>query len=111
VVNKSIEILRAVFQEAAEVGARSGNPAMVLKRSKARPKKIKLPSRQEFPQCVATIETGGTVNMRVHEWQKSMDLAAKIVGVERITPDYVWIVAFAHAGRKSGYWRRRQGAD
>ncbi len=28
-----------------------------------------------------------------------------------IKPDYVWIVAFAHASRRPGYWRRRLGID
>ena len=165
VVNNSIGVLRAVFQEATDVGARTGNPATALKRSKARPKKLKLPSRQDFPKFVQAIETGGsrdskncadlvrflaysgmrvgeskhvtwrdidfqkaklhvrgdpetgtknsevrvvpmipelktmlekmrkerldeqpdTAIMRVHECQKSMDRAAKIVGMERIT--------------------------
>jgi hypothetical protein len=26
-----------------------------------------------------------------------------------IKPEYVWIVVFAHASRKPGYWRRRLG--
>ena len=60
VVNNSIGVLRAIFQEAVEVGARTGNPSTVLKRSKARPKKLKLPSRQDFPKFVQTIETGAS---------------------------------------------------
>jgi integrase len=60
VVNNSIGVLRAVFQEAADVGARTGNPAEELKRAKVRPKKLKLPSRQEFPKFVQVIETGGS---------------------------------------------------
>jgi hypothetical protein len=28
-----------------------------------------------------------------------------------IMSDYVWIVAFAHASRRPGYWRRRLGID
>ena len=60
VVNNGIGVLRAIFQEAADVGARTGNPATVMKRSKMRPKKLKLPSRAEFPKFVQTIETGGS---------------------------------------------------
>ena len=60
VVNNSIGVLRAIFQEAVDVGARVGNPAAALKRSKVRPKKLKLPSRHEFPKFLQTIETGGS---------------------------------------------------
>lgn len=60
VVNNSIGVLRAVFQEAVDVGARIGNPSLILKRSKVRPKKMKLPSRDEFPKFVEAIETAGS---------------------------------------------------
>lgn len=165
VVNNSIGVLRAVFAEALDAGARFGNPALSLKRMKVRGKRLKLPSRDEFLKFVHEIETGGSRDskncadlvrllaysgvrvgeskhltwsdvdfkksklhvrgdpetatkngevrvvplipelqsmleklradrsqepasapiMRIHECQKSMDRAAKIVGMERIT--------------------------
>jgi integrase len=60
VVNNSIGLLRAIFKEAVDAGARFGNPAVSLKRMKLRPKKLKLPSRDEFSQFVKVIETGGS---------------------------------------------------
>jgi len=60
VVNNSIAILRAIFKEAISAGARYGNPAAALKRSKLHLKKLKLPTRQEFLKFVQTIETGGS---------------------------------------------------
>ncbi|MEI8340811.1 MAG: integrase [Verrucomicrobiota bacterium] len=60
VVNNSISVLRAIFKEAVGSGARYGNPADGLKRSKLRSKKLKLPSRAEFLSFVGIIETGGS---------------------------------------------------
>jgi integrase len=60
VVNGAIGVLRAVFNEAVETGARFGNPAAGLKRAKLRPKKLKLPSREEFRQFVDAIANGGS---------------------------------------------------
>ena len=60
VVNNSIGVMRAIFQEAVDVGARFNNPATELKRSKVRPKKLKLPSRDQFLKFVETIEMGGS---------------------------------------------------
>jgi integrase len=60
VVNNSIGVLRAVFAEALDAGARFGNPALSLKRMKVRGKKLKLPSRDEFLKFVHHIETGGS---------------------------------------------------
>ena len=60
VVNNSIGVLRATFKEAVDVGARFGNPAAELKRTKVRAKKLKLPSRTAFLKFVETIETGGS---------------------------------------------------
>ncbi len=60
VVNNSIGVMRAVLQEAVDAGALFGNPAVTLKRAKVRSKKLKLPSRKEFPQFVQVIETGGS---------------------------------------------------
>jgi integrase len=60
VVNNSIAVLRAIFKEAILAGARYGNPAADLKRSKLRPKKLKLPTRREFLKFVQAIETGGS---------------------------------------------------
>jgi integrase len=59
VVNNSIAVLRAVFQEAVGVGARFNNPAAQLSRVKIRPKRLELPSRDQFLQFVNTISAAG----------------------------------------------------
>lgn len=64
VVNNGIAVLRAIFKEAILAGARYGNPAAELKRSKLRLKKLKLPTRHEFPKFVHIIETGGSRDSR-----------------------------------------------
>jgi integrase len=64
VVNNSISILRAIFKEAVSAGARYGNPAADLKRSKIRPKMLKLPTRQEYLEFVKTIGTAGSRDSR-----------------------------------------------
>ena len=60
VVNNSISVMRAIFKEAVSAGARYGNPAADLKRSKLRTKKLRLPTRHEFLKFVEIIETGGS---------------------------------------------------
>jgi integrase len=60
VVNNSISVMRSIFKEAVSAGARYGNPAADLKRSKLRPKKLRLPTRPEFLKFVEIIETGGS---------------------------------------------------
>ena len=59
VINNSIAVLRAIFQEAISAGARFSNPAAGLERVKVRPKRLDLPSRQKFLTFVETIESGG----------------------------------------------------
>ena len=56
VVNNSIGVLRAVFQEVIGVGARFSNPAAQLSRVRIRPKHLELPSREQFLTFVAEIE-------------------------------------------------------
>ncbi len=59
VVNNSIGTLRAVFDEAISTGARFNNPAAGLSRVKVRPKRLVLPSREEFLRFVEAIRTAG----------------------------------------------------
>jgi integrase len=59
VINNSIAVLRAVFQEAIAAGARFNNPAAGLERVKVRPKQLELPSRDQFLRFVETIESAG----------------------------------------------------
>ncbi len=48
VINNSIAVLRAVFQEAIGAGARFSNPAAGLDRVRVRPKRLELPSGKVF---------------------------------------------------------------
>lgn len=59
VVNNAIGTLRAVFAEAVNSGARFGNPATNLSRMRIRPKRLELPSREEFLRFVQKIRTAG----------------------------------------------------
>jgi integrase len=59
VINNSIAVLRAIFQEAIRAGARFNNPAAGLERVKVRPKQLELPSREEFLRFVEAMETAG----------------------------------------------------
>jgi integrase len=59
VINNSIAVLRAVFQEAISAGARFNNPAGALKRVKVRAKQLELPSRDQFLRFVEVIESAG----------------------------------------------------
>lgn len=59
VVNNSIGVLRATFQEAISAGARFSNPAAGLERVTVRAKRLELPSRYEFLRFVKAIETAG----------------------------------------------------
>ena len=56
VVNNSVGVLRAVFQEAIGAGARFSNPAAQLSRFRIRPKVLELPSREQFLEFVAEVE-------------------------------------------------------
>lgn len=59
VVNNAIGTLRAVFDEAISTGARFNNPAASLGRVKVRPKRLQLPSREEFLRFVEEIRRAG----------------------------------------------------
>jgi integrase len=59
VVNNAIGTLRAVFSEAVNSGARFGNPAANLSRVRIRPKRLELPSREQFLRFVEEIRTAG----------------------------------------------------
>lgn len=59
VVNNAIGTLRAVFAEAVNSGARFANPATNLSRMRIRPKRLELPSREEFLRFVEEIRTAG----------------------------------------------------
>jgi integrase len=59
VVNNAIATLRGIFQEAISTGARFNNPAAGLARVKLRPKRLDLPSRQQFLRFVEEIRTAG----------------------------------------------------
>jgi integrase len=59
VINNAIGTLRAVFDEAVKSGARFGNPAANLSRVRIRPKRLELPSREQFLRFVEEIRTAG----------------------------------------------------
>jgi hypothetical protein len=59
VVNNSIAVLRAIFQETVRVGARFSNPTADLSRMRLRAKRLQLPSREEFLRFVEEIRTAG----------------------------------------------------
>lgn len=59
VTNNAIAVLRAIFSETVEAGARFSNPAVALKRVRVRGKKLQLPSRDEFLKFVDVIASGG----------------------------------------------------
>jgi integrase len=57
--NNTLAALSHVFTNAVEAGARFNNPAAELKRVRVRAKRLTLPSRDQFAQFVAEIETAG----------------------------------------------------
>jgi hypothetical protein len=59
VVNNAIGTLRFVFAEAVNSGAGFGNPAANLSRMRIHPKRLELPSREEFLRFVEEIRTAG----------------------------------------------------
>jgi integrase len=60
VTNNAIGVMRAVFADAVDTGARFDNPTAHLKRTRIHAKKLKLPSRQQFLEFVDAIATGGS---------------------------------------------------
>jgi hypothetical protein len=65
VVNNTIATLRAIFQEAISTRARFNNPAAGLARIKLRPKRLDLPSREQFLRFVEEIRTAGAGSLRI----------------------------------------------
>lgn len=59
VVNNSIGTLRFIFDEAVRTGARFDNPTADLSRLKVRPKRLELPSREQFLKFVGEIRGAG----------------------------------------------------
>jgi len=59
VINNSIGTLRGIFDVAVNAGARFDNPALNLKRVRVRPKRLNLPSREQFEKFVEAIATAG----------------------------------------------------
>lgn len=60
VTNNAVSVLRAIFGEAVATGARFSNPTTALKRARVRPKKLQLPSREEFLRFVQVIKAGAS---------------------------------------------------
>ncbi len=58
--NHTISILRQVIQIGVENGARYDNPALSLGRVGEKPKKMQLPSRDQFDQFVTEVENSGS---------------------------------------------------
>lgn len=58
--NHTISVLRQVIQIGVEAGARHDNPAISLGRVSERPKKLQLPSRDQFERFVAEVENSGS---------------------------------------------------
>jgi integrase len=57
--NNTVGTLRLVLDIAVEVGARYDNPARFIKRLRVQPKKLQLPSENQFLALVAEIEQAG----------------------------------------------------
>lgn len=58
--NHTLAILKHTSERAIELGARYDNPARKLKRQAERPKKLILPSNDQFSAFVKEIESGGS---------------------------------------------------
>ena len=58
-VNNSIAVLRGIFKEAIDAGARFNNPAAELQKMRVLPKRLELPSREQFSQFVEAIRASG----------------------------------------------------
>jgi integrase len=61
-VNNSIAVLRGIFKETIDAGARFSNPAAELQKVRILPKRLELPSREQFAQFVEAIRTSGESN-------------------------------------------------
>lgn len=59
VVNNSIGTLRGIFKSAIDMGARFNDPAANLRKVKIIPKRLQLPSREQFLNFVKEIGTSG----------------------------------------------------
>lgn len=58
--NAALSMLRNIFEIAINAGARFGNPAHSVRRRRVKPKKLNLPSREQFLKFVDVIATGGS---------------------------------------------------
>ena len=52
--------LRGIFRTAIRMGVRKDNPATELKQRRVKPRKLNLPTREEFQKLITTIRTGGS---------------------------------------------------
>jgi hypothetical protein len=95
VVNNAIATLRAIFQEAISTGARFNNPAAGLARIKLRPKRLDLPSREQFLRFVEEIRTAGARQSKDCANLSRYTLRGSIVG----TRDLEEALAFDAEGR------------
>jgi integrase len=59
VINNSIAVLRGIFKEAIDTGARYSNPTAGLERVKVLAKRLELPSREKFLEFVEAVRTCG----------------------------------------------------
>lgn len=57
--NNALSSMRHILDIAVEAGARHNNPAAKIKRMRQRPKKLTLPTREQFSQFVDVIEKAG----------------------------------------------------
>lgn len=58
--NHTISIVKHTFEKAIDQGVRHDNPARKIKRQSERPKKLTLPTQEEFAAFVNEIESGGS---------------------------------------------------
>ena len=59
VFNHTVGTLKRIVEMAVEAGSLYDNPVRFIKRQKERPKRLALPSHEQFQQFVETIETAG----------------------------------------------------
>ena len=57
--NGALVALRGLFRQAMTMGLRKDNPAQLLKARRVRPKKLNLPTKEEFAKLIENIRAGG----------------------------------------------------
>jgi len=57
--NGALVALRGLFRHAMTMGLRKDNPAQLLKARRVRPKKLNLPTKEEFSKLIENIRAGG----------------------------------------------------